>query len=83
MLIELPTAWRLENYANENIVIWFTGASAVGCTNGRLAPDSAMSAQDRSRLWSLVLSAKLSNRKVGLSYSGTGNACVITSFFID
>lgn len=82
VLIENPAAWRLEDYGGGNVVIWFTGARPV-CTNGRLALGATMGADERNRLWSTVLSAKLSGRQVGLSYTGSGDNCVVASFFIE
>ena len=82
VLNEVPTAWRLENYAGDNLVIWFTSANPE-CTNGKMSMSTSMTVEDRNRIWSTVLAAKLANRKVGLSYGGSGDFCVVSSVFID
>jgi len=81
IVLELPTNWRLENYPSSHEVhLWFTGASE--CTNGHIYFSGA-SADDMNRLWAIVTTAKIANRKVGLQYTGTAGACTIISFFMD
>lgn len=76
----VPTNWRLENYPGDVVVLWFTGA--VGCNNGRLALPNGTK-DDINRLWSLVLSAKLSKQVISIEYGGSGDSCTIVSFHID
>lgn len=82
ILVESPANWRLQNYVNNNVVIWFTGAAAQGCTTGQLTFPGATS-DDLNRLWSTVLAAKLGNRSVGVTYNKNGGSCQMTSFWIE
>ncbi len=76
----VPTAWRLENYVAEHkVVLWFTGAT--GCINGNLN-GTGMTQDDYNRLWSLILTAKASNRPVGVRYTADSLTCNIVSFYI-
>jgi hypothetical protein len=75
----VPTAWRLQNYANDNIVLWYTGSS---CTNGSLGSDN-LSLNDKSRLYATVMSAKLSNANMYVYYIVNGSTCEIESFGMD
>lgn len=78
IMIESPTNWRLQNYVNNNVVIWFTNS---GCPSGHLVFPGA-TADDLNRLWSTVLAAKLGGRNIGVSFNKTGDSCQITSFWI-
>lgn len=82
ILVESPANWRLQNYVSNNVVIWFTGAQAQGCTSGQLTFPGATS-DDLNRLWSTVLAAKLGNRSVGVTYNKNGGSCQMTSFWIE
>ncbi len=76
----VPTNWRLENYVwNHSVKLWFTGAP--GCTNGALEGTS-LTQDDFGRLWSLILSAKAMQKKVGLFYTANGGVCTIDSFYL-
>tara|TARA_R110000868_G_C10965232_1_gene769029 strand:- start:7997 stop:8317 length:321 start_codon:yes stop_codon:yes gene_type:complete len=76
-----PTNWRLENYLDgQNVVLWYTGAA--GCTDGKLI-GNGMTQDEYNRLFSLILTAKVVNKSVGLFYNGSGNNCVIASFYIE
>jgi hypothetical protein len=77
----VPTNWRLENYVSSHSVkLWFTGAP--GCNDGAIE-GASLSQDDFGRLWSLILSAKAMNKKVGLFYNASGGVCTINSFFMD
>lgn len=76
----VPTVWRIENYiAEHRVVLWFTGAA--GCTNGALN-GSGMTQDDYNRLWSLILTAKASNRTIGVRYTAASGTCNIVSFYM-
>lgn len=80
-LTAVPTNWRLQNYVSgggTGVVLWFTGSV---CANGQLLLPSTSGAADHERLFSLILSAKISQRPVFIIYETTN--CVITSFGMD
>ena len=72
-----PTAWRLQDYEDNTISIFFTGSP---CTNGRLILPASVSADSKNRFWSTILSAKMANKIVGIFYNPT--TCEITSFYL-
>ena len=73
----VPTAWRLENYVSDHkVVLWYTGSE---CTNGQLT--AAMSQDDYNRLWSLVMTSKVTSRAVGIRYDVSAGVCTIVSFY--
>lgn len=75
----VPTGWRLENYvASHTVTLWYTGAP--GCMGGHIE-GAGMSQDDYNRLWSLILTAKSTNQKIGIFYTGSGGNCTITSFY--
>ncbi len=59
----VPTTWRLQNYAPNNVVLWYTGST---CTTGKLVFQTGTSPDDTNRLWSMVLSAKLAQCVVNI-----------------
>lgn len=76
----VPANWRLENYVwNHSVKLWFT--EAPGCTDGALE-GTFLTQDDFSRLWSLILSAKAMQKKVGLFYTANGGVCTISSFYL-
>jgi hypothetical protein len=76
-----PANWRLENYVwNHTVVLYFTGAA--GCDNGALSA-SGMSQDDVDRLWSMIMTAKATNKPVGIFYDGSGPSCTIASFYME
>lgn len=79
VMIESAAAWRLQNYVNNNVVIWFTSS---GCPTGQLVFPGATT-DDLNRLWSTVLSAKIAHRSVGISFNKIGDSCQINSFWVD
>ena len=75
----VPTGWRLENYAaSHTVTLWYTGAP--NCTDGHIE-GSGMTQDDYNRLWSLILTAKATNQKVGIFYNASGGNCTIVSFY--
>jgi len=78
-LVAVPTAWKLENYIGDNVVIWH---STSPCTNGQLTLPGNATADDKDRLWSLIMAAKISGKKAQVYYddSNVPSKCTITSF---
>lgn len=80
-LVEVPTSWRLEVFtSNHTVVVFFTGAT--NCTTGKMTLGNA-SVDDVNRFYSLVLTAKLAKRPIGVFYTSTGGTCVIETFYIE
>lgn len=79
----IPSGWRLENYPSNTVAngvtLWYTGSA---CVNGHLQLPPNASSDDANRLWSTIISAKLSNRPVGVLYSKNGDTCTILSFYL-
>jgi hypothetical protein len=76
----LPTGWRLQNYVSASgLVAWFSGST---CTNGLLSFSPAATTEDRNRFYSLIVSAKISGKAVGVFYETTSGSCQITSFYL-
>lgn len=74
-LSAVPTAWRLQDYMNGEIIIWYSGSA---CPVGRLTLSANAPGEVKSRFWSLIMSAKMNRSKVGIFYDDAN--CVITSF---
>lgn len=76
---DVPTTWRLENYPGGVVTVWFTPSP---CTNGGLNFPPNTTLADVNRFWSLILAAKLSNRKVFVYYDNASApaSCPIVSF---
>ncbi|KCZ52374.1 hypothetical protein HY29_18025 [Hyphomonas beringensis] len=74
-----PSDWLLENYINDNVVLWYTPSN---CASGALNLPAGTSNEDRDRFWSLMLSAKLSGSEVQIYYYRYDDArsCIISSF---
>lgn len=73
----VPEAWKLENYINDNVVVWYAGSS---CVNGRLLLPGNASLDDKNRLWSVIMAAKVSSKKVFVRYDNSTSSCFIESF---
>ena len=84
-LAAVPSSWRIETYVGAtgagNVVLWYTGSP---CTNGELSMSNP-SEQDRNRLWTTVLAAKLANRRMFIYYENANapSNCPISSFGMD
>lgn len=78
-----PTGWRLQNYSSTTkratiVAVAYAGST---CIDGTLNFAASATEDDKNRFWSLILTAKVSNRPVGLFYETTSGACNITSFW--
>jgi hypothetical protein len=73
-----PASWRLQNYVGGLVSIYYSGST---CTNGLLNLPASSSADERNRLWSLVMTAKATGSTVGIFYETTSGNCNITSFY--
>lgn len=74
----VPTGWRLQSYVSSGTYLYYTGSS---CTSGYLQA-SAMSEDDRNRLWSTILTGRALGKAVGIFYETASGNCGITSFFL-
>jgi len=72
----VPTAWKLENYVGNNVVVWYSGTT---CNNGLLQFTDQATIDDKNRFWATIMSAKVSGKKVFVRYDNT-NSCKINSF---
>jgi hypothetical protein len=70
--------FRIENYASNFVAVW---TSAVPC--GELEFDGSATDEVKDRFWSLVLTAKIANRPIGIYYNQSNSHCYISSFYID
>lgn len=76
----VPTAWRLENYVGATgVAAWYTGSP---CTTGALSFNSSATADDKNRFWSLVMTAKVSGKPIGVAYTNVSGSCQIVSFYL-
>lgn len=76
-IFDYPINWRLQNYVSDNrVVVFFTGVQ--NCPSGELSLSNATDAQ-KDRFWSIVMTAKITNKRVGIFYTG----CVIDSFYLE
>lgn len=76
----VPTAWRLENYVGATgIAAWYTGSP---CATGNLSFNSSATADDKNRFWSLVMTAKVSGKPIGVAYVNVSGSCQIVSFYL-
>lgn len=76
----VPTAWRLENYVGATgVAAWYTGSP---CTSGNLSFNSSATTDDKNRFWSLVMTAKVSGKPIGVVYTNSGGSCQIVSFYL-
>lgn len=59
-LVAVPTAWRLQEYIPDNVVIWYTGHphSCGGAASGLSLPIDVSQAT-RNRFWATVAKPKL------------------------
>lgn len=75
-IMEVPTAWRPENYTGNGVVAWFTSAA---CSNGnQIHFGSDATTDDKNRFWSVAMTAKIASKKVFVYYDST--TCNIVSF---
>lgn len=76
-IVAVPTAWRLQNYVGSNVALWFTGSP---CANGLLVLPANATTAEVNRLWSTVMGAKISGKRVQIFYTVNADSCVIGSF---
>jgi hypothetical protein len=77
---ETPTAWRVESYSANNVVIWHTPAA---CSNGLISLPDTATVTESNRLYATVMYAKATGAKMFIQYSNDTGSCVITSFGVD
>jgi hypothetical protein len=76
----VPTAWRVQNYVPQTVVLWFTGST---CINGQLTlPGTAVKA-DSDRLYATVMMGKAAGKKVYLYYTASAGGSLINSFGLE
>jgi hypothetical protein len=77
-----PTGWRMENYANNSIVIWSAGSP---CAGGSIFLPGNFTAADANRLWATVTTAKTTGKKMFVYYDNANapTSCPILSFGLD
>ncbi len=76
----VPTDWRLQDYGDGAVTLYFTGSS---CSQGQLTLTADVNNDSKNRLWSIVSVGKTAVRSVGIyyHYDSSSNICVIDSFF--
>ena len=78
VVIDYPTAWRLQMY--NATAIYNMGTP---CVQGNVTMDPADTADRSKALYATVLAAKASNLKVLVEYEVVGSQCYVRSFGID
>jgi hypothetical protein len=78
---EIPTGWRLQNYAGGTIILWFTDTD-TWCPGGKLEFRPGVPVDDKNRLWSTAMTAIVSNKKMYIYFDDAG-PCYINSFGLD
>lgn len=74
----VPTGWRLQNYVNGNVAVYYTGSP---CVSGSLTFPGNISPTELNRFWSLVMTAKATGHTIGVYYETVSGTCQITSFY--
>lgn len=69
-----PATWRMQDYLDGNIVLYYTGSS---CADGYLV--LIANTEPRARFWSLLLTAAANNKSVGVLYNPS--TCYISNFY--
>lgn len=75
----VPTAWRLQNYIGGPMVVYFTGSP---CQNGQIWMPTSATSDEENRFYSMIMSAKISGKEVGVYYTYDGASCIVTSFYV-
>lgn len=76
----VPTAWRLQDYNDGAISIFYTGST---CSQGQLILPNTANNDSKQRLWSLILTAKVASKSVGVFYHYEPSVgCLIDSFYL-
>ncbi len=76
-----PTHWRLQEYVPGLIATWYTGITNCG-TDGSLRLPNNATEETKQRYWYLIMSAKISQKKVGVFYNNINGVCTIISFYL-
>lgn len=76
---QVPTSWRLQQYGPNSAAAYYTSSS---CTSGQITVPTSYSAEDISRFWATVLTARALGLVVGIYYDNTTPACFITSYYL-
>ena len=71
----VPT-WRLQGHSDGLIRIW-------GVAPCPIEFDSMTTDASKARFWSMVLTAKASQKSMTVDYSNAAGRCLIQSFFMD
>jgi hypothetical protein len=72
----VPTAIRMQDYLDGAVDLYFTPST---CGSGLVALGASAPTDSKNRLWSLILTAKTTGKKVGIYYDST--TCFITNFY--
>ncbi len=75
----IPSAWRLQDYADGAVSIYFTGSP---CFSGHLMLPATASEGVKERLWSTVMAGKLARQPVGIYYREENGNCIISNFYL-
>lgn len=75
--VAVPTAWRLEDYTSGIVAAYFTPSQ---CAQGQIVLPASMSNEVKNRFWSLVMTAKVARKPIGVFYDTT--TCAVTHFFM-
>ena len=73
----IPTNWRLEEYNNGIIAVYFTPSQ---CASGKVLLTSASSNEMKNRFWSTIMTAKIARKHIGIFYDTT--TCEVTHYFL-
>jgi hypothetical protein len=76
----VPTAWRVQNYVPQTVVLWFTGST---CANGQLTLPATAVKADSDRLYATVMMGKAAGKKVYVYYTANAGGCLINSFGLE
>jgi hypothetical protein len=75
--VEVPTAWRLEDYMNGIVAAYFTDSQ---CAQGQIVLPASVNTETKNRFWSLVMTAKIARKSIGIFYDTT--TCNVTHFYL-
>ena len=76
---QVPTAWRLQQYGPNSAVAYYTAST---CAGGQLSVPTNYSADDISRFWATVMTARALGQVIGIYYDNSTPACYITSYYL-
>lgn len=74
-----PTGWRMQDYTDGGISLYFTGSP---CASGHLFLPAGVSADSKQRFWSMITTAKAAKLPVGIYYSVLNGQCEIKNFYL-